>query len=363
MKSSLFVAAWVVAVGLCAARPAAAQVRPAAAQDWRAEVDAILDRWADDAGTGRLDRARARLERRAEAAPDDGLVRVELARVLLALGRASEALPVVERALVLFQSEEDAERLRLAPTNRERAAGGLEPLEVGPELIERRARALAVAYLVETEATLARARALEGDAAAAFLRERQQVLSRRRQALFVVAGEAQGADLVRQETSRRQHLRTLDRLGVEPRPIGQPDAAGQPVDLGAYRGKVLLVLFWSKALGGCEEVMLAVDAVARELGPRGLEVLGVCLDAPGGEASAWLAEHKIAWRQVFTEEGLVSRDARAWQVQTVPSGVLVDHTGRVRWVDPWEGDLRLAVEELLRRKDEADAAAAQRRGW
>ncbi len=354
MRTSLLAVGLLVA--LCAARPAAAQ-------DWRADVDAILDRWADDAGGGRLDRARALLQRRADAAPGDGVVRVELARVLLAQDRASEALPVIEAALVTFQNEEDAERERLAGQNAQRAENGLEPLEVGSELVERRARALAVAYLVDTEHTLARARSLDGEAAAAFLQEKQQVLSRRRQALFVVAGEGRGADLVRQESGRRQHLRTLDRLGVEPRPIGQLDAAGQPVDLRAYRGKVLLVLFWSKTLGGCEEVMLQVDGVARELGERGLEVLGVCLDAPGGEASAFLAEQKITWRQVFAEEGLVSRDARAWQVDTVPSGVLVDHAGRVRWVDPWAGDLKLAVEELLRRKDEAAAAAAQRRGW
>lgn len=355
MKPSLTAAALIVGAAL--------SVPCASAQDWRAEVDALLDRWADDAGGGRLDRARALLERRAAAAPADGVVRVELARVLLALGRASEALPVVDKALALFQSEEDAERDRLKAQNEQRALNGLERLEVGPELIERRARALAVAYLVDTEHTLARGRALEGEAAASFLQEKQQVLSRRRQALFVVAGEGKGADLLRQESGRRQHLRTLDRLGLEPRPIGQLDAAGQPVELRAYRGKVLLVLFWSKALGGCEEVMLEVDAVARELGERGLEVLGVCLDAPGGAASEWLAEKKITWRQVFAESGLVSRDARAWQVETVPAGVLVDHTGRVRWVDPWTGDLRLAVEELLRRKDEAAAAAAQRRGW
>lgn len=350
-------AALVAGAALCLAPPVAAQ-------DWRAEVDAVLDRWADDVGGGRLDRARALLERRAGAAPDDGLVRVELARVLLALDRASEALPVIERALGAFADEEKAQRQRLDLQNADRARNGLEPLPLGSELIERRARGLAVAYLVATEHTLARARTLEGAATATFLQEKQQELSRRRQALFAVAGEARGGELLRQESGRRQHLRTLDRLGLTPRPIGQLDAAGQPMELGVYRGKVLLVLFWSQALGGCEDVMVEVDGVARELGPRGLEVVGVCLDAPGGAASEWLAAQRIAWRQVFVEEGLTSRDAVAWQVDTVPSGVLVDHTGRLRWVDPWQGgDLRLAVEELLRRKDEAAAAAAQRRGW
>lgn len=343
-------------------------VWPAAAQDpnadGRREVDVLLDRWHDDVGGGRLDRARTLLERRTKVDGNDGSALVELARVQLALDRASEALDTVERALLLFGKDEQAERVRLETQNVKRVENGLEPLEVGSELTERRAQALVLAYLAATENTLARARSLEGEAATAFLREKQPELSRRRQALFALAGEGPGADLVRQETARRTHLRALDRLGVEPRPIGQVDAAGQAVDLRAYRGKVLLVVFWSHALGEGEQALTAVDAAWRELGEkRGFEVLGVCLDPSGGPASQWLADKGIAWRQVFTGEGLTSRDARAWGVTTVPSGALIDHTGRVRWVDPWQGDLRLAIEELLRRKESAEAAAAQRRGW
>lgn len=340
--------------------------RPAAAQDadWRAEIDVLLDRWQDDVGGNRLDRARTLLERRTKADGDDRAALVELARVQLALDRASEALETVERALLLFGRDEHAERARLEAQNVQRVENGLEPLAVGPELTERRAQALVLAYLAATDYTLARARSLEGEAATAFLKEKQPELSRRRQALFALAGEGPGADLVRQEAARRAHLRTLDRLGIEPRPIGQPDAAGQPVDLRAYRGKVLLVVFWSHALAEGDEVLMAIDAAWRELGAkRGFDVLGVCLDASGGAASQWLADKQIAWRQVFAGEGLTSRDARAWGVATVPSGALIDHTGRVRWVDPWQGDLRLAIEELLRRKEAAEAAAAARRGW
>lgn len=336
---------------------------PAAAQDWRGEVDVLLDRWQDDVGGQRLDRARTLLERRVKVDGNDGAALVELARVQLALERASEALDTLERALLLFGKDEQAERVRLEAQNAQRQKNGLEPLEVGPELTERRAQALVLAYLAATENTLARARSLEGEAATAFLREKQPELSRRRQALFALAGEGPGADLVRQETARRAHLRTLDRLGLEPRPIGQLDAAGQPVDLRAYRGKVLLVVFWSHALGGADEVLAGIDGASRELGKRGFEVVGVCLDPSGGAASQWLADEGIAWRQVFAGEGLTSRDARAWGVTSVPSGALIDHTGRVRWVDPWQGDLRLAIEELLRRKEAAEAAAAQRRGW
>jgi hypothetical protein len=330
--------------------------------DWRQAVDALLDRWHDGVGPRRLERARDLLASHAAATPTDGLALIDLGRLELALDHPEAALKAVEEGIGRFTDEETSARRALAATNAERATHHLDPLEPGPELTERRARALALAYLAATEVALAKGRALEGDAATTFLQERQAELSRRRQALFTLAGEEQGANLVREETMRRRELRTLDRLGLAPRPIGQPDAAGQAVDLGAYKGKVLLVLFWSQALGGCEEVLTAADAVAKELGPRGLEVVGVCLDAPGGPASQWLADHGVAWRQVFTNDGLMSRDARAWGVDTIPAGVLVDHTGMVRYVDPWEGDLKLAVQELLRRKDEADAAAG-RRSW
>lgn len=362
-RSRLSAVALAAGAALTFVWPVAAQSPPPG--DWRGQVDVLLDRWQDDVGGGRLDRARVLLERRLKVDGSDGAALVELARVQLALDRSSEALVTIERALELFGDEEKAERLRLEEQNTKRRENGLDPLEVGVELTERRAQALVLAYLAATENTLARARSLEGEAATAFLREKQPELSRRRQALFALAGEGPGADLVRQEAARRTHLRTLDRLGVEPRPIGQLDAAGQPVDLRAYRGKVLLVVFWSHALAdGDQEVLSAIDGAWRELGEkRGFEVLGVCLDPSGGAASQWLAEKEIAWRQVFAGEGLTSRDARAWGVTSVPSGALIDHTGRVRWVDPWQGDLRLAIEELLRRKEAAEAAAAQRRGW
>ncbi|MCO5172230.1 MAG: redoxin domain-containing protein [Planctomycetes bacterium] len=360
MTTSLPVAALGAALLLAGlAGPAAAQPQP---QDWRAQVDALLDRWSDDPGADRLDRARALLERRVKDAPDDAAAQVELARALLALGRASEALAAADRGLERMRQEEHSARERVTALNVERREKGLDPLEVGPELAERRAQAQAIAFLAAHEHALARARGLDGDKAAAVLREQQAERARRHEALRAAAGGEQeaGARLA-QEQARRRHLRSLDRLGREPRPLGQTDAAGQPIELGAYRGKVLLVVFWSLALDP-EDVLVEIDGVLRELGPKGFEVLGVCLDEPGGAASEWLHQQKIAWRQVFTGEGLLSRDARAWQIETVPAAVLVDHTGRVRWLDPWEGDLRLAVTELLRRKDEA-LEAARRRGW
>lgn len=355
--------ALVAGVAAACAPAALAQTPPPDDADaWRVEVDRLLDRWADDVGSSRLTRARDLVKRRLEVAPNDGPVLVELARLELALGRADRALGLVEDALGLYSDVEKTERTRLAETNAARERNKLPPIEPGAELVDRRGQALALAYLAATDNALSRARPLEGDAAQSALRERQAELSRRRQALFNVVGEEQGAQLARQENARRLYLRTLDRLGQEPRPIGHTDAAEQPIDMKAYRGKILLVVFWSHALGGGEEVLLEVDQVQKEHAERGVEVLGVCLDPPGGPASQWLAEKKITWRQVFTGEGLLSRDARAWEVASVPSGVLIDPAGKVRWIDPWEGDLRMALAELLRRKDEK-AATDKRRGW
>lgn len=351
-------AAAALAAGVAVTCAAAARAQ----DDWRAELDRLLDRWADDVGAARLTRARDLVRRQVDAAPADGPLLLELARLELALGRADAALQLVEKALGLLSDVERTERERLKEANDNRVKNGLAPLEPGAELVERRGQALALAYLAATDDALARARPLEGAAAQTALKERQAELSRRRQALFNVVGEEQGGHLVRQENARRHYLRTLDRLGQDPRPLGAVDAAGQPVDMKTYRGKVVIVVFWSQALGGCEEVLLEVDAVQKETAARGVEVLAVCLDPPGGAASQWLAEKKIAWRQVFTSEGLLSRDARAWQVATVPAGVLVDATGKVRWIDPWQDDLRLGVAELLRRKEEAEAAQ-RRRSW
>lgn len=332
-------------LGLCLLLLLAA---PAAAQDapWRAEVEKLTSRWSDDAGLNRLARARDHLRAYTTTTTTDPEAYLELARCELAADQVQTAQAAAERAAALWLEQETRE-----------GAGGADPAtpKLAPEIAERRGSALAVAYLAATRAALADARQESTDEqkARAAIEERTAAIEKRRKDLERIVGQDRAAAILGAESRRVQGLRVLDPLGQEPRPLGG-DAEG--VDFARYRGKVLLVLFWSKDVVDCTETLLACDAVVKELSERGLTALGVCLDPPGGAAAALVAEKGIAWRQVYTGNGLLARDAKAWEVKSLPAGVLVDGSGRVRYLDPWQGDLRQACLELLERRDVAAEA-------
>ena len=56
------------------------------------------------------------------------------------------------------------------------------------------------------------------------------------------------------------------------------DLTGRPVDLKAYRGKVVLLDFWASWCAPCIVEIPHLIALQKTYGPRGLQVIGVSMD-------------------------------------------------------------------------------------
>lgn len=336
---------------------------PLGAQEvpWEEQLRPLLDRFADGVGTRRLDRAAEVLLKRLEREPADALARVELARLELARGNLGAALTAADGAVSALQAaralreKEQAEREKRRKPE-DPALPPLEDLEREPRLAACAVACLAAHYQLQAE--------LQGladeEQKKRFFADHPEALGQvelRQAALREAAGDLeQAGQVLRAERARRQLLLDLPRLGEAPLPLAQTDLQGEPIQLHALRGKVVLVLFWSSELPDAVQVALEVDAVRRELGARGFEVVGINLDGkPEAQANLkkLVQEKGLEWRHACSGEGFRSSDARAWSVRTVPSGALIDHRGRVRYVDPWGPDLRLAVTELLERREAA----------
>src|SRR3981081_2848901 len=60
--------------------------------------------------------------------------------------------------------------------------------------------------------------------------------------------------------------------------VSLPDTSGQQQSLGQWRGKVVVVNFWATWCAPCREEMPEFVKIQRELGPRGLQFVGIAID-------------------------------------------------------------------------------------
>ena len=124
--------------------------------------------------------------------------------------------------------------------------------------------------------------------------------------------------------------------------LGQPapdfsllESYGGRVDLASYRGRPVLLVFWTTSCGICQHELPVLNQMGPQFASKGISVVAIHL---GGSDAArdYMAANHLDLTSAADPDGEVGR---AYHVVGVPKLVLIGSDGRVKraasgWTDP-----------------------------
>jgi peroxiredoxin len=124
------------------------------------------------------------------------------------------------------------------------------------------------------------------------------------------------------------------------------DASGRPVQLSAFKGKVVLLNFWATWCGACKVEIPWFMGFEQTYAGRGFQVLGVSMDEDGWKVvKPYSAAKRVNYPVMIGDSNVAS-----FSVEALPVSFLIDRLGRVASMHPGlvsKSDYQAAIEKLL----------------
>jgi methylamine dehydrogenase accessory protein MauD len=105
-----------------------------------------------------------------------------------------------------------------------------------------------------------------------------------------------------------------------------PETYGGQVDLASFRGRPVLLVFWTTSCGICRRELPLLERMAPEFRSKGIEVVTIHLGGKD-EARDYLRSNHIGATALVDSEGTA---AQAYQVSGVPKLVLIGSDGKIK---------------------------------
>jgi peroxiredoxin len=105
-----------------------------------------------------------------------------------------------------------------------------------------------------------------------------------------------------------------------------PDLGGEQIDLGDYKGQVVLLNYWNLSCKPCLEELPTFQALHEEFGDEGLAIVAVHLGGPTKDVENFVTENAYTFTVVV--------DTQATSTPPLPTTYVIDREGiaRHRWV-------------------------------
>jgi thiol-disulfide isomerase/thioredoxin len=134
---------------------------------------------------------------------------------------------------------------------------------------------------------------------------------------------------------------------IPPAQLGE-DPDGAPVSLAGYRGKVVVLAFWTSSCGYCLKELPALDALQRQAGDQWLKIVTVNVQDD-------IADYRAMMRQMRDYALVMTRDASGdiaagYGVNAYPNLWMIDPQGRIasHHVGYGEDSLNAIIDEVKR---------------